>query len=133
VNPPDKVSTDAMTTRYGRPSATGRRLGIALIVVVAAALVGWLVWAALGQAGDSVGGLVESYDVRSPHQISVTLQITRTSDGPARCTVVALASDHAEVGRHVVTLPTGPSGTRTVTTAVRTEREATTADVTDCR
>jgi hypothetical protein len=123
----------ALAARYGRSASGRRRTGIVVIAIVAAALTGWAVWAALGQSGDTVGGLVESYDVRSPHEISVTLQITRTAEGPAQCTVVALASDHAQVGRHVVRLAPATSGTRTITTLVRTEREATTADVTDCR
>lgn len=122
-----------MAERYGRPSVAGRRAGIAVIAVVVVALLGWLVWAALGQSSATEGGLVESYDVRSPHQVSVTVQITRTSTDAVLCTVAAIASDHVEVGQRVVTLPAGLSGTRTVTTLVRTEREATTADVTGCR
>ena len=123
-----------MNARYGRPSVPRRRAGIVVIAVGVLALLGWVVWAALGQAdNNNVGGLVESYDVTSPHQVTVTVQITRTSTDAVHCTITAIATDHSEVGQRVVRLPAGPSGTRTITTVVRTEREATTADVGDCR
>ncbi len=127
-----RPSTQAMAERYGHPSLARGRAGLAVIVFLAVALLGWAVWAALGQTGEQVGGLVESYDVRSPHLVSVTLQITRESTDAVQCTVSAIASDHVEVGRQVVRLPPGDTGTRTVTTVVRTEREATSADVASC-
>jgi Domain of unknown function (DUF4307) len=132
TRPPNSAAAEAMAARYGRPSVGRRRAGVVVIAVVVGGLLGWLVWAALGQSRDTVGGLVQSYDVRSPHEISVTVQITRTSAAAVHCTVSAIASDHSEVGRRVVRLPAGSSGTRTITTTVRTEREATTADVAGC-
>jgi hypothetical protein len=121
-----------MAERYGRTSPGRRRAGIVAIAVGVLALLGWAVWAALAQSHDSVGGLVESYDVKSPHEVSVTVQITRTSTDAVHCTITAIATDHTEVGQRVVRLPAGVSGTRTITTLVRTEREATTADVVNC-
>ena len=132
TQPTNGANAEAMAARYGRPSAARRRVGFAVIALGVAALLAWVVWAALGQSGNNVGGLVESFDVRSPHEVSVTVQITRTSTDAVHCTISAMASDHAEVGQRVVRLPAGSSGTRTITTVVRTEREATTADVVDC-
>ena len=123
----------SLDARYGRRPprrvATLRIVG----VVVVLALLGWAVWAAFGRSADTVGAVVRSYDVRSPHLVSVTVDITRTTPDPVRCTVVAIATDHTRVGEHVVRLPTGNSGTASVTVAVRTERTATSADVDDCR
>lgn len=123
---------EAMAVRYGRPSVGRQRAGWAVVALVVVALLGWLMWAALGRSHDTVGGLVESFDVRSPHAIAVTVQITRTTTAAAQCTVTAIASDHSQVGRKTLRLPAGPSGSRTLTTLVRTEREATAADVVDC-
>ena len=133
TRPTDSDQTDAMDARYGRPTVPRRRAGVAVIAVGVVALLGWVVWAAMGQADDNrVGGLVESFDVRSPHEVAVTVQITRTSTDAVQCTITAIATDHTEVGQRLVRLPAGPSGTRTITTVVRTEREATTADVVGC-
>lgn len=129
----DAAAAQAMAARYGRPAVPRRRVGIAVIAVGVAALLVWVVWAAIGQSRNNVGGLVESFDVKSPHAMSVTVQITRGSTKAVHCTVVALATDHSEVGQRVVRLPAGPSGTLTVTTLVRTERGATAADIVDCR
>ena len=95
-------------------------------------LLGWLVWAALSHSRQDVGALVESFDVRSPHQVAVTVLITRTSSAAVHCTVAAIASDHATVGQRVLRLPPGSSGTSRVSALVRTEREATTVDVVGC-
>jgi uncharacterized protein DUF4307 len=129
---PETAAEQAMAERYGRTSPGRRWAGIVAMAIGVLALLGWVVWAALAQSHNSVGGLVESYDVRSPHEVSVTVQITRTSTDAVHCTITAIATDHTEVGQRVVRLPAGPSGTRTITTVVRTEREATTADVVDC-
>jgi hypothetical protein len=129
---PDPPAADPLVARYGRPSQQRRRVGLVVVSIATLALLAWAIWAAIGQSDGAVGGLVESYDVRSPHAVSVTVQITRGSGDPVECTVSAIAEDHSEVGRRMVRLPAGDSGTHTVTTLVRTEREATAADVTDC-
>jgi hypothetical protein len=130
--PTGSADADAMAARYGRPSGARRRVGYAAIALGVAALLIWVVWAAMGQASHDVGGLVESFEVRSPHEVSVTVQITRSSTDAVHCTITAIATDHSEVGQRVVRLPAGSSGTRTITILVRTEREATAADVVDC-
>jgi hypothetical protein len=132
VTSPPAGADQSLAERYGRPSPAGRRLGIAAIAVIVAGLLAWLVWAALAQSRSTIGGVVQSYDVRSPHQIVVTLQVSRGSGDAVTCTVTALASDHTEVGRRAVRDPAGQSGTRAFRVAVKTEREATTATVAGC-
>jgi len=130
---PAPAGEDSLATRYGlRPSGSAPTAKI-LAAVVVAALLAWAVWATLGQSSDAAGAIVRSYRVRSEHLVSVTVDITRTSSGPVRCTVTAVATDHTQVGEQVVSLPAGASGTRSVTVAVKTEREATSADVGACR
>jgi hypothetical protein len=130
---PQGTADPAMAERYGRPALARRWVGLAAIAIGVLVLLGWAVWAALGQSHRGVGGLVESFDVRSPHQVAVTVQITRRSTDPVQCTITAIATDHTEVGQRVLRLPAGATGTRTLTRVVRTEREATSADVVDCR
>lgn len=123
----------SLATRYGRSSTRNRYAGPAVVAMLAVVLLAWAVWAALGQSHDAVGGLVQSFRVTSPHEVSVTVQITRTSTGPVRCTLSAVAEDHSQVGETVVRIPSGRSGTRTLTTTIKTERTATTAIVAGCR
>lgn len=132
TQPADSHVAQTMTARYGRPAVGRRRAGWVLVALVVAGMLGWLVWAALGRSQDSVGGLVESFDVRSPHGIAVTVRITRTSTDAVQCTITAIASDHSQVGLLTLRLPAGPAGTSTLTTLVKTEREATAADVAGC-
>jgi hypothetical protein len=126
---PDKQSLDE---RYGRASRHGRS-GLILIAVVAVALGGWAVWAAVGQSHDAITAIVQSFRVPSDHQMSVTVQITRGSSSRVHCVVSALASDHSTVGESVVAVPPGRSGTTTLTVSVKTERRAVAADVGRCR
>ena len=133
TNAPDSDTERPLATRYGQPSrGAGVGWKIALAVLVVAALA-WVAWAALARSShDQVGALVQSYQVESPHAMSVTVQITRTSTSAVQCTVSAIATDHSQVGETVVGLPAGASGTRTVTAVVKTERTATSANVGRC-
>lgn len=130
---PHQAEADALAARYGRRPAGGLQTTKILAVVIVAALLAWAIWAAFGRSGDSAGAVVRSFEVRSEHLMTVTVDITPASSDPARCTVTALATDHTQVGEQVVRLPAGSSGTSSVTVSVRTEREATSADVGDCR
>lgn len=127
------AGASSLDARYGRHSGTSRARARLLAVVVAVALLAWAAWAAFGSTPDTVGAQIRSYEVESAHLVAVTVDITRTTSTAVECTVTAIATDHTPVGQHVVRLPTGDSGTESVTLEVRTEREATTADVGDCR
>lgn len=130
LTPADEAALDE---RYGRRPAGKVPRAVLLGVIVVAALLAWAAWAAFGPTPDTVGAVVRSYDVKSQHLVSVTVDITRTTTAAVQCTVTAIATDHSQVGEGVVRLPAGDSGTTSVTLAVRTEREATTADVDTCR
>src|SRR6476646_2884065 len=71
VTRPNATAADALAARYGRSSDARRWRGVAVIAVAALALLVWVVWAAFGQLKHhDVGGLVESFEVRSPHEVS---------------------------------------------------------------
>lgn len=123
----------SLDARYGRRSPTSQPRARILAVIVVVALLAWAAWAAFGSTPDTVGAQIRSYEIKSEHLVAVTVDITRTTSTAVECTVTAIAADHTPVGQHVVRLPTGDSGTESVELAVRTEREATAADVGDCR
>jgi hypothetical protein len=122
-----------LAERYGRPSRGRSRVGVVVVAVLAVALGAWAIWAAIGQTSHAVSGIVRSYRVVSPHQISVSVQITRQSEAAVRCTVRAVASDHSTVGETVVTVPAGHSGGTTLTVSVKTERLSAGAAIGRCR
>lgn len=129
----DSATERALDARYGRVNRGRHRLGVAVIAVLTLALAAWAVWAAWGQSSGQVSGLVQSYAVTSPHAIRVTVQITRPSGQAAHCAVWALASDHSRVGEDVVRITTAGPTTAVRTLVIRTDREATTADIGTCR
>jgi hypothetical protein len=119
--------------RYGTPSR-GRRLAlIAAVVAVAVSFLAWLGWAAWHHARTSVSGDVTSFSVVSPHEIEVTISVERASGDLVVCTIEARASDHELVAAQDITVPAGHSGSVEVKATIRTDREATSVDVTGCR
>jgi hypothetical protein len=119
--------------RYGTPSRGRRAALIAAVASVAVLLLAWLIWAALHDARTSVTGDVTSFSVVSAHEIAVTITVRRPDGNLVVCTVEARASDHGLVAAQDVTVPAGQSGSVQVDADIRTDREATSADVTACR
>jgi hypothetical protein len=119
--------------RYGAPSRARDVALRVLVVAVAAAFLGWLTWAALHQASQSVTGRVSGFTVISQHAVRVTLLVDGSGGDSVVCTVEARAADHGLVGSQDVTVPAGESGSVPFEATIRTDREATTADVTGCR
>ena len=118
--------------RYGAPRGGRRdpRL-VALVVVVAAALVGWVAWAAFGSGGPSVSGQVTGFDVRGPHRIEVDLLVTG-SPGAVVCRLQAQGADHGVVGVTSARLHLPRDGRSGRTFTVRTRDTAVTAVVEAC-
>ncbi len=121
-----------MAERYGESSVARRRATVVAIVGVAAASLAWLIWAAWVHATPAVRGELHSYDVVSPHEVTVVIDIRRSSADEVQCLVRALAEDHSGVGEQMVDVPAGQVGDVRFETTIRTDREATTALVSDC-
>lgn len=122
----------SMADRYGVPSPYARIVTVALLTLLAAAFLGWLIWAALDHAASPAQPRVRSYDVVSPHEIRVVLDVRRPENAALVCTVTAQAEDHSVVGEKVVRVPPGEDGELTMRVSVTTDREATTADISGC-
>lgn len=123
----------SLADRYGAPSAAGRRGWLLAVAALAAVFVAWVVWAALHSASPGYGARLQSYDVVSPHEVRVELDAHLAADRSLVCTVTAQAADHSVVGETQVRVPAGVARDLTVTRSVKTDREATTAVVSDCR
>ncbi|GAB2746111.1 DUF4307 domain-containing protein [Nocardioides pakistanensis] len=123
-----------LATRYGTPSTARRRSTVAVAAVLAAAFLGWVVWAAVGHSDPDVTSELVSFEVLDEHTVTATFTVARrTTDVSASCLLRAQAPDHSTVGE--LNVDVGPGGERVqqLTERVRTEREATTVDLIGCR
>jgi hypothetical protein len=117
-----------LTERYAASPAWRRPVTIAAVVVLAAAGLVWLGWAAFVESTPKVSSQLIGWQVVDAHSATarVDVSITSGTTHPV-CTVQALASDHTIVGQLRFT----PSpGTNQV--SVQTSRTATSVDVPGC-
>jgi hypothetical protein len=117
-----------LTERYAGPPVWRRPVTIAAVVVVAAAALVWLAWAAFVEATPKVSSQLIGWQVVDAHSATARVDVS-ISGGTTHptCTVQAFASDHTIVGQLRFT---PNDGTNQVT--VRTSRGATSVDVPGC-
>ncbi|MGZ4428121.1 MAG: DUF4307 domain-containing protein [Nocardioidaceae bacterium] len=122
-----------LAQRYGGPSPLLRPALLTLAVVVAAAGLGWLVWAVWYQSSPAVRSELVAYDIRGQHSVQTTFTVVRRDRSVgASCVLQALAADHSVVGELSVPVGRSQAANATLTEAVRTERRATTVDLLGC-
>ncbi len=127
------VRRQTLDERYGVESPTRRRAKQVVAAAVALALLGWLGWAAWSHGHTDVTGRLKTFEVVSIHEVEVSVVLTRHQGQAVVCDVVAQAEDHATVGEGQLNAPAGSSSQLTVTATIRTDREATSATVSNCR
>ena len=114
------VSTD-LSSRYGTTPGRQRQLVVALCVVLAAAFLGWVAWAAWDHSTPSVKSELVSFKVIDSHEATAVIEVDLDGDAEdATCRVQAVAPDHSVVGELTFTPVDGRNEV-----SVRTEREAT--------
>ena len=121
-------TADVPAGRYGDESRRPKPAAVAAVVVLAAAFLSWVVWAALGAVDRAPRADVVAFDVMSGASIDVRVRL-RSADGPIVCTVRALDRTREVVG--VADLRLGPNRTEREVT-VRTRDPAVTATVERC-
>jgi hypothetical protein len=117
--------------RYGRAAPRRRRGAVAAVVVLATALLGWVVWAALGAAGPATTGQVIGFRAAGPHALEVNLEVSGDR-GRVACTVQALGRTREVVGVTTATVRVGGTGRAETTVTVRTRAKAVSAVVDGC-
>jgi hypothetical protein len=117
-----------LTERYAAPPAWRRPVTIAAVALVALVGLGWLSWVVYDTSTPKVTSQLVGFHVVDAHAVTAQIDVRLSSDATgASCSVQATASDHSVVGELTFT-PT--AGTNRVT--VRTQREATSIDLTGC-
>jgi hypothetical protein len=126
-------SGQTLEERYGVEPAHRHRVRLMAVAAVALILIGWLGWAAWSHGRADVSGRVEGYDVVSPHETEVTVEIVRHQGQSVVCDAVAQADDHTTVGEDSVTIRAGDADRVTAHATIRTDRAATTVTLSGCR
>lgn len=135
-NGPVTTSADdraRIAARYpSRPGA--HRAWVAVGVVLALLLGGWMVWAGIKGSTKPVEADVHGFTVRSDTEADVTLRVQRRHPQQAAvCTVEATAQNFVKVGEKDVTVAPGTQQITLVDASLRTVNRATTVTVASCR
>ncbi|GAB3113146.1 hypothetical protein GCM10027055_17380 [Janibacter alkaliphilus] len=99
--------------------------------VLLTAVVAVMVWFGLSATQGSVTAEVITYEP-GERETSVTFEVTRPEGEAVSCTLEVVDGQHASVGRRDVTIPAGPSPTRT-SAVVRTTTPGSNVDEPECR
>ena len=130
----DPVLTDADRERIAkRYPKQCRTPWVILILVLAAVLVGWTVWAGLHHAEQPIRASLHGYQAISDTRVNVTINLHRPDPSvKGSCVLVATGADHVRVVETTVTFPASSSKDETIHTSVKTFSRAVTAELEKC-
>jgi len=134
ASPPEQPAAqrDLLADRYGRPDRAARRCWYAVGAVVAVLALAWIAWVGFfGGGRTAVSGTVTRFSVLSPTRMRADVSVTGPANRAAQCTVQALDTSGAVVGRTVARVPAGQS-TRAVAVEVRVVSPADSVTVVGC-
>lgn len=117
----------ALAGRYGAPRPVLRMALVAVLVVVGASFVTWVLWAAWFHATPQVSSQLVGFRVVDDHETRANVDVHLFEDVEASCLVRALAEDHTPVGEASFVPVEG--GNEVV---IRTERRATSVEKLGC-
>ena len=106
---------------------------VACLVVVATALVGWLVWAALAAATPDTRSSLISFRVLDDRRVQVQFEVIAESSSAVTCTLQARDATGEVVGVTRVAVPSGRQDRRQVEAVVGTRSRAANATIAGCR
>ena len=120
-------------SRYGSPRRPWRRaVSVVAVGLLAAAGLGWVLWAGWNHANPPLRVTLVGYTVDSDHAVTVRFDVVKERERVATCRIRARNQAGVEVGSREVTVP---AGVRTATASHRltTTERAVTGEVRDCR
>lgn len=130
TTPPGVEDRQRVENRYPRRR---RAPWVVVIVVLAAVLVGWTVWAGTHHATLPIRASLHGYTVVSDSRVDVTIALHRPDPSvEGSCLLVATDADHVRVGETTVRFAPSDSKDQTVKASVRTFSRAVTAELESC-
>ena len=122
-----------LSQRYGSPGASRTKAVVALVVVLVAAGLSWLVWVMLAHGRPEATSAIVTFRTEGQHAAVAKFTVVRRSPGiEASCLLRAYAEDHSIVGEDHVAVGPGEPTTQTLEHTLRTEREATSVELMGC-
>jgi len=121
-----------LADRYGRTARRRRPVLLALAGALVLVALGWLIWVAVEHSTPPVASQLIGFEVTSPTSTTATIEVERTEDVAASCRLQAKASDFSVVGEVTVTVAADAPRRHLVTTAITTQREATSVTLIGC-
>jgi hypothetical protein len=106
---------------------------VACLVVVGAALFGWLLWAALAASTPDTRSSLVSFRALDDRRVEVRFVVTADSARAVTCTLQALDANGEVVGVTKVAVPPGSHDRREVEAVVGTRSRAANAAIAGCR
>jgi hypothetical protein len=103
------------------------------LVALGAALVGWLVWAAVSAATPDTRSRLTSFRVLDDRQVQVQFTVIAESSAAVTCTLLAQDATGEAVGVTSVEVAAGQDDERAVEAMVPTRSRAVNATVAGCR
>ena len=123
-----------LSQRYGSPGASRTKAVVAVVVVLVAAGLSWLVWVMLAHGRPLAQSDLVGFERVDEHHVEATFTVVRRdADVAASCLLRALAADHSVVGELDVAVGPGGATRQDVKRTLRTEREATSGELVGCR
>ncbi len=108
-------------------------LVLAVLGVLVAVLIGYVVWVASHKANPPVAAQIQAFQVVSDNEIRATLAIDRPDPAQAaRCFLVSQAETYDRVGERWVEIPPGTEKLTRTEVSLRTFKRATTIEVQTC-
>lgn len=128
------MSQDLMASRYGKTKSTKSRERIIFGTLAAALLAGFLTWAALTSIATANGVVTKTlgYEIKSPTQAWVNIQITAPTGGNIGCDVKVLNQSYGVVGYRQIDLQLAANETTTKEIFVNTTELGVTGLVDKC-
>jgi hypothetical protein len=117
--------------RYGERRTS--RVLVACLVVVATALVGWLLWAALAAATPDTRSSLISFRVLDDRRVQVQFEVIAEKASAVTCTLQARDATGEVVGVTRVGIPPGRQDRRQVKALIGTRNRAANASIAGCR
>lgn len=123
---------DMLDERYGRRRSASRRWLAGLGILLAAALLGLLLWTTLQGSMDAVDADTTSFEVVDEHSVVLGFQVTLPPGRAGACAIEAQDELHAVVGWRVVEFPASDTHARAFHERIPTTALATTGFVNTC-
>jgi len=126
------TTKEELDERYGRTRSGRRRATWIIVGILAAASIGALAWATVGNSINTVGYDGTGHEIVDDRTVSVLFQVTPPAGASFACALQALDEEFGIVGWRVLEFPASDGAAKAYREAIPTVARATTGLVDSC-